>query len=127
MTKHLVKLLFVFPLAITSCCDGGGGGSSVVKGKVLHHDQAIPNAMVYIKYNAKDLPSTNTLVYNDSVKANSNAEYSISGLKCGDYYLYGKGIDSGLIAPENIVTGGLHIKISKDGTVKETDVYVSED
>lgn len=127
MMKQILKILIAFPFFLYSCCDAGAGGSSVIKGKVMHHELAIPNAKVFIKYDAKDLPSTDTSVYNASVQANSNAEYSISGLKCGDYYLFGKGIDPTLIAPNNVVTGGIHIKIGKDGTVKESDVFVTED
>jgi hypothetical protein len=126
MMKHFVKIFFATILAISSCCTGEAGGSSVVSGKVYHHAKPIANAKVYVKYDAKDLPSTDVSVYNQSVTAGADASYSISGLKCGDYYIYATGIDDDLVAPEDLVTGGLYVKIGKDGVVVEKDVYVTE-
>ena len=87
----------------------------------------IPNTTIYIKYKAKELPSTDVSKYDAHVQAGSDAMYTVSGLECGDYYLYGVGIDPSLIAPDNIVKGGVHVKITKDGTTTETDVFVTED
>ena len=126
MMKHFVKILFATTLVVSSCCAGEGGGSSVVSGKVYHHAKPIANAKVYVKYDAKDLPSTDVSVYNQSVTAGADASYSLSGLKCGDYYIYATGIDDALVSPEDVVTGGLYVKIGKDGTVVEKDVYVTE-
>lgn len=126
MVKHFIKITFVSAVFISSCCTGEGGGTSVVSGTVYHHSEAIGYSKVYVKYDAKDLPSTDVSVYNQSVTANADGHYTISGLKCGDYYLYGVGVDPDAIAPDTIVTGGIPIKISKDGTSKVVDVYVTE-
>ena len=44
----------------------GKGGKATITGHVKHHDDAIPNAMVYIKYGAIELPGTNPKDYDDS-------------------------------------------------------------
>ena len=126
MMKHSVKLLLAGAVFISSCCTGEGGGSSVVSGTVYHHSEEIGYSKVYVKYDAKELPSTDVSVYNQSVTSDENGHYSLKGLKCGDYYLYAVGVDPDAVAPDTIVKGGTPITISKDGTNKEVDVYVTE-
>ena len=49
-------ILVVFALSFFGCKKNQLGGKSNIKGKVMHHDLAIPYAMIYIKYNATEFP-----------------------------------------------------------------------
>lgn len=118
-----IFLIPVFLLAIISCKKNQLGGTSVIKGKVVHHSKPIPNATVFIKFDAKDFPGSDTTKYDDKVRADANGEYSIKCYK-GNYYLYGYGQDYAITPP--LVVGGNPVKIRK-GEEVNIDVAVTED
>jgi hypothetical protein len=105
--KYIVVLIFA--LAIVGCKKNQLGGKSNIKGKVMHHDQAIPNARVYIKYNATEFPGTDVSVYDTYIDADHNGNFLIEHIYHGDYYFYGVGVDPAL--PLLTVKGGTYLKV----------------
>lgn len=120
-----MKYLFVFllPLLLSSCTKEGLGGEATIKGHVKHHSALIPNAIIHIKFGAKESPGTSASSYDESVTADANAYYEITGLKKGDYYLYGVGMDSAI---GKAVVGGIPVEIKKRKEVVEADIPVTE-
>jgi hypothetical protein len=114
----IILILFI----TSSCTKEGTGGSSTVNGTVLHHSDPIPNCVVYIKYDAKEFPGTNTSLYDASVTADINAHYEFKGLRDGDYYLYGVGYDDGIA---ETVTGGIGVHLTYNKTTT-TNIPVTE-
>jgi hypothetical protein len=104
-----------------SCKKNELGGKSKISGTVMHHSRFIANATVFIKFNAKEFPGTDTTAYDTKVKADGAGNYSIKCYK-GDYYLYGYGYDDQLATK---VTGGVgvHIRNREDVSI---DVAVTE-
>ncbi len=104
---------------------GGKGGSTTLKAIPRHHSRLIDSCMVYIKYNASDMPATHS--YDDSVRAvvspTDSIPYAIfTGLKKGKYYLYGYGWDENI---SDTVIGGGPVTIDVDD-VKTVYVQVTE-
>jgi hypothetical protein len=120
-----IKILFFFALLITlsSCKKNQLGGSSVIKGKVSHHSKAISNAIIYIKFNAKEFPGNEIELYDHSLSSDVNGEFSIACYK-GDYYLFAKGIDDQLSQQKN-VSGGVPVNI-RNNEIVEMNLAVSE-
>jgi len=120
-----MRYLFIFllPFLFSSCGKEGLGGEAVIKGYVKHHSAPIPNAVVYIKFGSKESPGSNTSSYDESVTADANAFYEITGLKKGDYYLYGVGMDTAI---SKAVVGGIPVEIKKRKEVVQADVPVTE-
>ena len=121
MMKKLLP--FALLIALFSCKKNKLGGDSSISGKVVHHSKPIPFARVFIKFNSKNFPGTDTTKYDDHVLADADGNFSI---KCyrGDYYLFGYGSDNAISPPK--VTGGLPVKVHRKEDVK-TDVPVTED
>jgi hypothetical protein len=120
--KHVHYIILLTSVLFWSCKKNQPGGNSTIKGRVMHHERIIPNAIVYIKFNAKEFPGENSSDYDTSVHADAGGNYSFKCYK-GDYYLYGFGYDSSIA--KNVV-GGLPVHIRNKETV-ETDVAVTED
>lgn len=124
--KNILKHITVFCLTVVlvysfgSCKKEGTGGKSKVSGNVKHHTQLIPNAIVYIKYGAKEFPGADISVYDDQVTADTNAHFEFDGLQKGDYYLYGVGVDA-----SDIVVGGIGITLRRNEDLN-SDVPVTE-
>jgi hypothetical protein len=97
------------------------GGSSTIKGVVAHHGKEIPNARVFVKFNAKEFPGSDTTKYDAKVKADANGNYIIKCYK-GNYYLYGFGFDKGV---PGSVSGGIPVNV-RINEVIETVVAVTE-
>lgn len=117
-------LAFLLLLGMGACTKEGTGGKASVSGTVAHHGKAIPNAVVYIKYGAKELPGTSADAFDDHATASTpGALYSFEGLKKGYYYLYSVGYDSTIA---EVVTGGIPIVISDKHAALEKDIPVTE-
>lgn len=100
---------------------GGKGGSAVINATAKHHGKNIDSCTIYIKYNATNMPSS----YDDSVKcvmSNGKPVASFSGLKTGDYYLYGRGWDTSI---HQTVVGGIQYTITSE-TAQDITVPVTE-
>ena len=119
------KIIFLL-LATTlvfSCRKEGPGGKASIQGLVKHHSKLIPGAVIYIKYGAKESPGSNITYYDASVNADANAHYVFPDMKRGEYYLFGIGFDSSLVA---IVTGGIPVQIKSKTETVNADVPVIE-
>ena len=103
--------LMVVALTIISCKKNQLGGKSNIKAKVMHHDEAIPHARVYIKFNATDFPGTDVSVYDTYIDADHNGNFLVSNIYRGDYYFYAVGVDPALPIGLNTVTGGTYLKV----------------
>lgn len=104
-----------------SCKKNQLGGNATIEGNVLHHAKLIPNATVYIKFNAKEFPGFDAGKYDDKVTADASGHYSIKCYK-GDYYLFGAGFDDQL--PDSVF-GGLAVHIRNKEKVN-ADLAVTE-
>ena len=117
-----VLCLIIILTTCSGCRKEGTGGKSSVSGSVFHHSQPIANAIVYIKYGAKEFPGADVSVYDDHTTVDANAKYEFSNLRKGDYFLYGVGYDNAIFLP---VTGGIPVKL-KYNKSESTDVPVTE-
>ena len=124
--RFSLNLSFIICLlvCITACKKNQLGGKSTITGVVAHHGTPISNAVVYIKFNTSEFPGANTDVYDTSVSADSNGNYSINFYK-GSYYIYAVGLDMDLPAPYT-VSGGFSLSI-KNKEYLTRDIAVTED
>jgi len=122
--QKLIALSALLLLLTGSCKKNQLDGKSSIKGTVAHHSKEIPYATVFIKFNAKEFPGTDTTAYDAKVRADANGKYNINCYK-GDYYLYGFGYDYS-IPPPYIVVGGTPAHIRNKENLNK-DVAVSED
>ena len=101
----------------------GKGGKAVLKITPRHHNKNIDSCTVYLKYNTQNLPAD--FRFDDSAKCVPEGDKPVatfSGLKKGDYYIYGKGWDT-TIAQE--VVGGTPYTI-KEETTQSYNISVTE-
>ena len=125
MKKLLIAiLLFCAFFSINSCKKNQLGGKARLKGQVKHHEAIIPNAYIYIKYNATEFPGDDYTAYDTYTQADASGNYSISFYK-GSYYLYAVGEDKNIPAPQT-VKGGLSISI-RNKELLTKDIAVTED
>lgn len=120
------RLNFLFLLTVSilvSCKKNQLNGSSIIKGKVVHHSKAIAGARVFIKFDAKEFPGTDTTLYDSKVVADANGNFRVACYK-GDYYLFGYGHDLA-IDPPYVVVGGVPVSIRKNEEV-ELQIAVTE-
>ena len=123
MKKYIIYSLLFIGLAFFACKKNQLGGKSSIKGAVMHHSKPIAYATVFIKYNAKEFPGTDTTLYDAKVKADVNGNYIIKCYK-GDYYLFGYGFDYAL-PPPYVVKGGTGVSIRNHENI-EIEVAVTE-
>src|SRR4051812_262025 len=107
MKNKLIFLVVVF-FTLIACKKNEAGGRSTVTGFVKHHEKAIGNAVVYVKYDTTEFPGADSSKYDTSVKADAQGNYSFKCYK-GSYYLYATGIDDRV--PQLYVTGGIPVKV----------------
>lgn len=124
--KNLLKFLFILSLSLSvvSCTKNKTGGNATLKGKVLHHGKAIPNAYVYVKFNTSEFPGDNYNSYDTYVEADASGNYSIPFYQ-GTYYIFAMGRDMDIAYPYK-VQGGLSISIRNKENL-EKDIAVTED
>lgn len=126
--KNIFKNLFATSLTIIivftlgSCKKEGTGGKSSVSGNVKHHQELIPNAIVYIKYGATEFPGGDVSIYDDKVSSDTNAHFEFKNLQKGDYYLYGVGYD---FTGSYTVVGGVGVTLKRNKST-EIDIPVTE-
>lgn len=123
--KRLIPLLAVVLFIALACKkEEGPDGKATITGHVKHHDDAIPNATVYIKYGATELPGTDPGNYDDETTASSSdAHYEFNELQRGDYYLFAIGYDSACACE---VIGGVSVTIEEKDETLESNVPVTE-
>lgn len=119
----LVLPLLGFLLSLSSCTKEGFGGEAKISGGVAHHGLRIPEAQIYIKFNATELPGTLVSEFDASVVADAQGNYTIENLKKGDYYLYSVGYDTSI---SEVVRGGLSVKIEEADQSLAVNIAVTE-
>ena len=122
--KKLIYLLIFIPLLV-ACKKNELGGKSTIKGKVAHHGKGIANATVYIKFDAEDFPGSDVSKYDAKVNADISGSYEIAKIYKGKYYLYAVGEDFSLTPPNNIVVGGIPVKVRQNEDLV-ADIPVTE-
>lgn len=115
--------LLICALSFLGCKKNQLGGKSNIKGKVVHHDQAIPNARVYIKFNATEFPGTDPASYDTYIDADHNGNFEIEKIYRGSYYFYGVGYDAAISQP---VKGGIALKVKMLKEITGFQVPVTE-
>lgn len=105
---------------------GGKGGNATLKITPNHDGLNIDSCMVYIKYDASVIPFDN--MFDDSTKARKIDGVPVatfSGLKTGNYYIYGMGWD--LVRSEKI-RGGMPFIITEEhkGTTHSFNLAVMD-
>lgn len=122
--QKLILLITTIIILLSSCTKNAGtGGNNTIVATVKHHGLVIPNATVYIKYNAIEFPGENTSVYDDYKTAGKDGKVKFEGLKRGDYYFFGTGFDSTI---NQTVIGGVPIQLLQKSGEKLIDVPVTE-
>lgn len=128
--KHILILfsgILVLTVSFSACNKAGLGGEASILAFPKHHDDPIPNATIYIKYDAKEFPGTDVSVYDDadvaSVHPGEDPHVHFDNLNKGNYYLYGIGFDSSI---NQIVTGGIPLEITEKSGEVEIVVPVTE-
>ena len=116
-------LLVVCALAFFGCKKNQLGGKSNIKGKVMHHDQAIPFARVYIKFNATEFPGADVSAYNTFIDADHNGNFLIEKIYHGQYYFYAVGTDPTI---SQTVKGGIPLKVKMLKEITGFEVPVTE-
>ncbi len=108
LIKHLLPCSVILLFFAASCNKGddgpatdtaGKGGNAILKITPRHHGNQIDSCTIYVKYNAVDAPVNGR--YDDSAKCILTGGIPVatfSGLKKGNYYLYGYGWDPSLCA-----------------------------
>jgi hypothetical protein len=126
--KSAVRIILIafLPFILFACIKAGKGGDASILGKVLHHEVIIPNATVFIKYNASEFPGADTSKYDDKVKADNQGNYTFKDLKKGRYYLYGKGQDGVANGNPFDVFGGARLDINSKKQMVQFNVAVTE-
>jgi len=117
-------LYIIIAISLFSCKKNQTGGRSKISGLVAHHGVLIPNARVYIKFNANEFPGDDYSLYDTYIDADEHGKYDISFYK-GTYYLYAKGYDYNIPYP-HLVKGGLSVTLRHKENLKK-DIAVTED
>ncbi|MCB0698758.1 MAG: hypothetical protein H6551_00540 [Chitinophagales bacterium] len=125
---HSLLLVGTLALLSTSSCKkkeneavAGKGGSAVLKVSPKHHSDYIDSCTIFLKYNAQDKPSS----YDEQVvcvQENGKPVATFTGLKKGNYYVYGDGWDPDI---EQKVVGGIPYTVSEEKTY-DINVPVTE-
>ena len=132
--KNLLCLFLLTGIFAASCkksddnnaATAGKGGNAVLKITPRHHGKQIDSCTIYVKYNAVDAPVNG--VYDDSAKCVLTGGIPVatfSGLKTGNYYLYGYGWDPTLVPPQH-VRGGFAYPLQQE-TAQSYDLAISEE
>jgi len=129
-----ISALLGFFLLQTSCkkenkCDAGLGGNLTLVSQLKHHGSIIINDSlrpdtVWIKFNVKDWSGAPNGADAMFIGEYPEDHVHISGLKCGDYYLYASGWDTGI---SKVVIGGRAFSTEDDSGELHVDIAVTED
>jgi hypothetical protein len=133
MKSLAFSFLAFFILSGTSCkkdnkCDAGSGGSLTLITQLKHHGSVIINDSlrpdtVWIKYNAKDWSGAPSGANAMFIGEYPEDHVHISGLKCGDYYLFASGWDA---SSSEIVKGGRAYSTEDNSGELHVDIAVTE-
>lgn len=94
-----------------------------LSGYVKHHNRFIPNARVFLKFNAAEFPGQDTNYYDAVTSSSDVAYFRFNNLPAGTHYLYSLGYDTAI---SEQVMGGIPVYINHNDRNKEIDVPVTE-
>lgn len=119
MRSILPILLIVIMLA--SCEKAGTGGKAQLNVHVMRKstETAVPEATVYIKYNANEFPGDSPGNYDASVTTDKAGYVEFNGLRRGNYYLYATSLDT---ATGIETSGGIYFDI--ENKTGERDIVI---
>jgi hypothetical protein len=121
------SIFFSLIFILSGCEKPGSGGDVKLSFWVKHHRDAIPGAIVYLKYGAKDFPGHDISKYDDylvtGTEGHDKGHGHFQNLKRGHYYLYSTGFDSAINME---VSGGIPVDITNKAGELMLDVPVSE-
>ena len=121
-TLKITLQVLVLSSFLFACCKGGSGGDASITAYPFHHSKPIPGATVYVKYDATEPPGTSPSSYDATFKATATGlSIMCTGLKCGNYFLYGVGYDSSIM---QTVSGGIAVKIAYSDRKHNTNTNV---
>lgn len=93
--------------------------------RTQHHERAVPNIKVYIKYGASEFPGYDDFsIFDTVVVSNEFAEAVFPEVPLGKNWVVAVGIDEVLQEP---VIGNLPFEITNISMPWDTTLYVSED
>jgi hypothetical protein len=126
----LYIFLSVLILNFNSCkedeCKAGGGGNLTLKLSTFHHTNPITGCTVKIKFNAKDFPGENGEYDIVTQQVAGENFVNVTGLKCGEYYMFAVGVDSSLTDPDKTVKGGIPFSTEQESGIIEISIPVTE-
>lgn len=108
-------------------CVAGQGGNLTIVAFPKHHGAAVVRPYsAWVKFNSKNLPDTVASAFDLIVNADTTEDHvHLKDLKCGDYYIYMKGIDT---SRKLFVRGGIPYTVAEGATGEiDIDVPVSEE
>ncbi len=127
----MIKLARYTPIIIILCivgtfitckkdkCPSGTGGNLTLKLKTMHHSNYIKGCIVKIKFGTQDFPGESAAFDLTQQAGTNDSIVIVTGLKCGDYYIYATGADSTLTSTDKTVKGGIpYSTTSNDGVVE---------
>jgi hypothetical protein len=131
MNKFALSAVLMLTATIISCdkkddkatCVAGIGGNLTVVAFPQHHTKPILNKAdypdtVFVKFDTQDAPSNN--IYDTFYVGEAGEDHvHLTGLQCGNYYLFGAGYDTSI---HQRVVGG--IPFSTDQKDGELIVYI---
>lgn len=111
-----------------SGCVAGTGGDLTLVVFPQHHGKPIPNKAnyldtVFVKFNTQDAPSDG--VYDKYFVGEAGEDHiHLTGLKCGNYYLFGTGYDTTI---NQRVKGGIPYTTEQSSGEVDLNLPVTED
>lgn len=127
---HRTALFFLLLFAFAACRPAGSEDLPLptsVCVRTLHHGAPVPEATVYIKFNADSFPGYDrpAAFYDDSVRTGADARGCILAVPEGRHWLVALARDDNYFPP--LVFGSLPVTISlSDRPRVDTVLYVSE-
>jgi hypothetical protein len=129
-TVFILFALLVFSVSSCKkkCKEAGTGGNVTIVASLFHHTESVPNLpghldTVYLKYNTQNGDS-NLANYDTYFVGEAGEEHvHLTGLKCGDYYIYGVGFDT----MEGRVKGGIPYSFEQTSGEIDVNIPVTED
>lgn len=110
-------------------CKGGTGGDNSMMVYLKHHSKlitAVPGHAdtLFIKYDTNELPGENPSDFDAFYVGDTLTDhFMITGLNCGDYYLFAAGWDTSITQR---VKGGIPVTIDDDAGQLTVNVPVTE-
>lgn len=124
--RYFFALALLISLQSSSCKKDTPSGA-IITGKytiivtVMHHERILQGIPVYLKNDATEFPGHDTTLYDWNDVSDISGVATFHELFAGNYFLYGKGIDTG-IGMEVMGAAALPVY---DSTTVNNEVYVT--